>query len=318
MSGSDDGDSGFHVDARSDIYTGSIRDSLLENHVENGRTYHKLSEGKYMMPNDESEQDRMELLHHLYKVTFDDRLCQCPKNDGARHVLDIGTGVGAWALEYADRHPEAQVDGVDLSPIQPTFVSANCRFLIDDIENDWVFSDSFDFIFARAMLATWGIESWERIAASAFENLEPGGYFEIQDTKLPVRCDDGTLPKESHLVRWSELMQQASVLAGRPCDLTPKLAGVLERAGFVSITVTRRYWPHAPWPKDKRLRYLGLWAQHVCMADLESICLRLFTRFLGWTADEVREFCAAVNKDFDNLNFHAYWDVYSIYGQKPL
>ncbi|KLU88257.1 hypothetical protein MAPG_07244 [Magnaporthiopsis poae ATCC 64411] len=215
-----------------------------------------------MMPNDELEQERMELLHQLYKVTFDDRLCQCPKNDGARHVLDIGTGIGAWALEYADRHPEAQVDGVDLSPIQPNFVSPNCRFLIDDIEHDWVFSDSFDFIFARAMLGTWGIEAWERLVAQAFRNLEPGGYFEIQDTKLPVRCDDGTLPDDSQLVRW-----------------------------------------------DKRMRFLGLWAQHCCKSDLESLCLRLFTHFLDWTAEEVREFCASVLDDFDNMSFHAYWDV---------
>lgn len=140
-------------------------------------------------------------------------------------------------------------------------------------------------------------------------NLEPGGYFEIQDTKLPVRCDDGTLPDDSQLVRWSDLLLQASINAGRPCDLTPKLAGVLERAGFVGVTVVQRRWPHGPWPRDKRMRFLGLWAQHCCKADLESLCLRLFTNFLDWTAEEVREFCTAVLDDFDNMSFHAYWDV---------
>lgn len=63
-------------------------------------------------------------------------------NDGAKRVLDMGTGTGMWAMDYgelvqllymvrqgeadmltihsiADAHPDAEVIGVDLSPIQP-------------------------------------------------------------------------------------------------------------------------------------------------------------------------------------------------------
>jgi tRNA G46 methylase TrmB len=38
----------------------------------------------------------------------------------AQQVLDIGTGTGIWAIDYADAHPDSTVIGVDLSPIQPT------------------------------------------------------------------------------------------------------------------------------------------------------------------------------------------------------
>lgn len=34
------------------------------------------------------------------------------------HVLDVGTGTGIWALDFADAYPNAEVSGVDLSPIQ--------------------------------------------------------------------------------------------------------------------------------------------------------------------------------------------------------
>ena len=37
-----------------------------------------------------------------------------------QRVLDIGTGTGIWAIDYADAHPDSTVIGVDLSPIQPT------------------------------------------------------------------------------------------------------------------------------------------------------------------------------------------------------
>lgn len=53
---------------------------------------------------------------------LDNKLGLAPPNDpnsNARRVLDVGTGTGIWAIDYADEHPEAKVIGVDLSPIQP-------------------------------------------------------------------------------------------------------------------------------------------------------------------------------------------------------
>jgi len=31
------------------------------------------------------------------------------------------------------------------------------------------------------------------IVQKIFENLAPGGYFELQDPTFPMKCDDGTL-----------------------------------------------------------------------------------------------------------------------------
>jgi methylase of polypeptide subunit release factors len=71
-------------------------------------------------------------------VTLNGAQCLCPKKNGAMRVLDLGTGSGIWAIEYgkcrttcnhfeaelnmrqADAHPEADVIGVDLSPVQPS------------------------------------------------------------------------------------------------------------------------------------------------------------------------------------------------------
>lgn len=53
---------------------------------------------------------------------LDNKLGLAPPNDPnskAKRVLDVGTGTGIWAIDYADEHPEAKVVGVDLSPIQP-------------------------------------------------------------------------------------------------------------------------------------------------------------------------------------------------------
>lgn len=67
------------------------------------------------------------------------------------NVLDIGTGTGIWAVEFAEAHPETQVFGTDLSLIQPSYVPPNCSFVREDSEEDWVFGFPFDYIHLRVM-----------------------------------------------------------------------------------------------------------------------------------------------------------------------
>jgi ubiquinone/menaquinone biosynthesis C-methylase UbiE len=43
-----------------------------------------------------------DLQHHIFRLTLDDRLCLCPKNDGAKRALDLGTGTGIWCIEYGE------------------------------------------------------------------------------------------------------------------------------------------------------------------------------------------------------------------------
>jgi hypothetical protein len=50
-----------------------------------------------------------------------------------------------------DLFPEANITGIDLSPIQPELVPENVHFFVDDIEQDWVDPDNkFDFIHMRS------------------------------------------------------------------------------------------------------------------------------------------------------------------------
>jgi ubiquinone/menaquinone biosynthesis C-methylase UbiE len=69
-----------------------------------------------MFPNDGGENDRKDFQHHLFSLTFSGKLYTAfiPKEKALHRVLDVGTGTGIWAIDFADMHPESFVLGVDL------------------------------------------------------------------------------------------------------------------------------------------------------------------------------------------------------------
>lgn len=139
-----------------------------------------------------------------------------PPNDAdakVKRVPDVGTGTGIWAMDYGDEHPEAEVIGVDLSPIQPDFVPVNVRFQVDDVEEEWTYSYPFDYIHRRMM--TSSLANWPEYFQTCFDNLIPGGDLELQEGDLFARPDDSTLKPEHALFRCLDQLHQASVSFGR-------------------------------------------------------------------------------------------------------
>ena len=116
----DGSDSSLGDDAASSRYTASLTSSIERYPMENGRRYHAYKDGSYVMPNDESELDRLDLTHNMIKITMGMKLHIAPI-EKPKKILDIGTGTGIWAIEMADEYPDAEIIGTDLSATQPTW-----------------------------------------------------------------------------------------------------------------------------------------------------------------------------------------------------
>lgn len=67
----------------------------------------------------------------------------------------------------ADSYPGAEVIGVDLSPSQPILVPPNVSFELDDVEEEWTWTRSFDYIHVRYMDGV--IRDWHRLIQQCFE-----------------------------------------------------------------------------------------------------------------------------------------------------
>ncbi|PMD54250.1 uncharacterized protein K444DRAFT_699993 [Hyaloscypha bicolor E] len=113
------------------------------------------------------------------------------------HVPSVGTGM--WATDFASTFPSANVVGTDLSPIQPLYVPPNCRFEIEDAEDEWSFPYPFDYIHDRALATCF--KDHAPVFQSAFNALRSGGYFEVQGVVIPFRCIDDSM-KGTAFERW--------------------------------------------------------------------------------------------------------------------
>lgn len=73
--------------------TTSLASDVQDYVYEHGRRYHGYKDGKCPMPNDEVEQDRLDMLNALWSSILDGRIYLAPVQN-PKNVLDCGTGTG--------------------------------------------------------------------------------------------------------------------------------------------------------------------------------------------------------------------------------
>lgn len=109
--------------------------------------------------------------------------------------------------------------------------------MVDDAEDNWEFSQKFDYIRGRALATCF--KSHFNAIKSAFNALRPGGYLEFQDCIVPFTCIDNTI-KGTSLERWVDLILKGSNALGKDWTRVSKYKRYLEQSGFEDV-VEKRY-----------------------------------------------------------------------------
>jgi hypothetical protein len=108
-------------------------------------------------------------------------------------------------------------------------------------------------------------------------------------------------------MQWGDSFFEAAEKFGTPCDTPAKLKGWMEEAGFVDVEEHILKLPVGPWPKDKRLKNVGLFEMVNMQEGLEALSMMAFTRALKWSPERVQLFMAEVRKQTKDRSVHSYY-----------
>ncbi|KAF4966928.1 hypothetical protein FSARC_5461, partial [Fusarium sarcochroum] len=213
-------------------------DSTLEDDVQ--CKFHRLHlvyekyDTEYFTPNDEQQRESIDITHHYLTLLHDGKLALVPFEDSFKRVLDVGTGTGIWAIDFADENPSVEVIGTDLSPIQPAWVPPNVKFELEDATCSWTWPENhFDLVHIRYLIGA--IADWGALFREAFRCCNTNGFLESGEVNPTFCCDDESIENAPALRTWNTLFKEGGKVFGRSfCDVDNDVK-LLRDAGFVDV-----------------------------------------------------------------------------------
>jgi hypothetical protein len=182
-------------------------------------------------------------------------------------------------------------------------VPENCAFEVDDIEDEWIYPQPFNYIHSRLMV--FCLRSPIGTIRKAFNSLAPGGWLEMQDTCSPLMSIDNSIAGTA-LQQFYDKVTVAATKIGIDSGAAKNFKAMMEEVGFVDVKEVKVEWPIGGWAKGPYHKTLGKWFRVDMETGMEAIALGMFTRILGMSKEEVLELVALVKKDMDSKDVHAH------------
>ena len=147
-----------------------------------------------------------------------------------------------------------------------------------------------------------------RATLTSLSQLKPGGYIEFHEIHVPIRCTEATGTPKPFFVKWSEGLIEGGNKVGLDFAAAKRLGPLLQAQGFTNINVKWQNFPVGPWAKGQKNKAIGRWWAH----DMQEVARNtgaLFTRVLGWEAEEFELFAAKIANEIDEGKRHMWTEM---------
>ncbi|KAL8794418.1 MAG: hypothetical protein Q9195_003005 [Heterodermia aff. obscurata] len=191
---------------------------------------------QYTLPNDSVELDRLEDQALALAKLMHNNPIHAPLNKPQR-LVDVGCGSGIVTCGLGVTYPDAQIYGIDITPVPSRSQPQNVHFIRGDVRellvrDERLSAGSVDFVFSRLLIL--GMTDWQGYVGDIVSALRRGGWVEIQEYALEwylngKHCSSGW--------SWVTAMEKAAERTGRDLRCGKNAKDYMERAGLVDVQV---------------------------------------------------------------------------------
>ncbi|RMZ89359.1 hypothetical protein DV736_g3411, partial [Chaetothyriales sp. CBS 134916] len=179
-----------------------------------GREYQKYSilQQVNLSPIDKQEASIQRQQHLLLKEVWNDwpvhRLFSGLVGE-PRHILDCGFGTADWAIEVADRAPDASIQALDITPhLASSNRPSNLQLQIGNLNEKTPFADeTFDFVHSRFIAGGLGWFRWPSYLSEMYRVLRVGGWIQVIEWEFGFRSANDQSDKLKGLQEWLRLYE---------------------------------------------------------------------------------------------------------------
>ncbi|KAI1435540.1 methyltransferase LaeA [Xylaria sp. CBS 124048] len=292
-----------------------------------GRHYGTFRQGRYLLPCDDVECDRLDIMHKFFLVVAQSTgtlLDSLPSNKLPIQpkVLDLGCGTGIWAIDIADRlggHGNYHIEGWDLNMIQPEAIPPGVVFRRRDMEDPWdgVEPNSFDLIHMRTLNGS--IENWHLLYSQVFKHLKLGTG-RLEQVEIDWRPQSNSHPRElatSKLAEWSHRVHEGFARAGKKLDMDPNTRAILENIGFTDIEHQEIRIAFNPWEDQEERKEVARWFNLGLTQGLDALTFEAVINHLRFPEQDVRALIERVKEDICKREWRTYCTLHIYVARRP-
>ena len=236
-----------------------------------------------------------------------------------QRLLDIGCGTGAVTYHLSQTFPSAPtIYGIDLSPVPPirSETPPNIAYIQGDVRqlskiDARLASGSFDYIFSRLLIC--GMTNWASyLSNTVIPLLKPGGWAEAQELDYVWYKNGAEISADW---RWLKVINEGAQKKGLDLHCGSHMAGLMQKAGLVDVSVRRYAVPFGTWGEPESRRIGKQQADQ--MPELYESLIPRLVEGLGLSEKEVGELvresggCLGAEEGKE-------WPLYVTVGRRPL